>query len=281
MACNNVVGVDAITINQRDQVKNTILEYKYDGARTVLLSLIEQNKDDWSLYYLIGHCSSMICDFDGAIKYLRLSVELNCGEQLPWLALGTAYQKKGLYKEAVLAFLKAIEIDSTYSYTYCSLAYTQFTCLGDLEHALHNYQQALYSHCNNIVGSMHNHISNHTSKLINMESELWIDFALRAVMYRSVLDDVNSFYIEQNEVEVKQKKYGGLYWFDRGEDNTRIILPNYFNAFKSKLLHEEEYYIIAYNIGEVLQAIGRIEEAELHFHESQVFAPSWKPWRKR
>lgn len=248
----------------------------FTEARVLLMSLLEDNEDDWSLYYMIGQCSSLLKDYRDALKNLKRSVTLNKKEPQVWLALGIAYQNSSLPEDAVKAFVQAIKIDKNYSLAYNSLAYTQFKYLGNLEYALHNYEEAINAHSRCIVKKMDNHSSSPILKTLSTRSFLWLDYAMRSAMYLCALEGIRDIFLptgEQAEKEERLETHGGLYWINKERDNSRMFLPNYFNTFREALRQEQRYYLMIYNIAEVHEKLGNKQEAESHLLESQVFAP--------
>jgi tetratricopeptide (TPR) repeat protein len=222
---------------------------------------------------MVGQCNSMLQNYDDAIDYLNYSVGLNNNEAPVWLSLGIAYQKKSLYEKAVKAFVKAIKIDRNYSFAYNSLAYTQFKYLGNLEHALQNYEAAIKAYSNCVIKNMINDISSPILKTIDIDGKLWIEYAMQAAMYLCALEGIRGLYFptgKQAKVEERYEYHKGLYWSDG--DDSRLYLPNYFNTFKEILKTEKQYYLILYNKAEVLQALGKGIEAELHFTEAEMFS---------
>lgn len=248
-------------------------ELKFNDALLILLELLNDNKDDWSLYYMVGQCNSMLQNYDDAIDYLNYSLELNSNEAPVWLSLGIAYQKKSLYEKAVQAFVNAIKIDRNYSLAYNSLAYTQFKYLGNLEHALHNYEGAIIAYSNSVIKNMVNDIDNMILKTFEIEGKLWIEYAMHAAMYLCALEGIRDLFFptgQQAEAEERYEYHKGLYWTDK--DNKRLFLPNYFNTFKEILKTEKQYHLMLYNKAEVLQALGKGIEAKLHFNEAEIFS---------
>jgi tetratricopeptide (TPR) repeat protein len=263
-----------VNMDLRDKAIDLMQKMKFVEARAVLVSIIEHDQADWSLYYMAGQCCSMLQDYETTIKYLAKSVELNHEEPAAWLALGVAYQKNNHPGNAVKAFTKAIEIDRNYSFAYNSLAYTQFKFLNSPEKALQNYDSAIYAHSIQLVKKMHNDTSSPILKTLSIDGNLWVEYAMRAALYHCALDGFKELFTptgKQAAVEEQHEYHRGLYWVDNIKDSARLYLPNYFNTFRNALVREEVYYLMIYNKGEVLQALGRKEEADLHFFESEKF----------
>src|SRR5438552_17929522 len=93
----------------------------------------------WNAWYMAGQCCRLLNNIDGAIQHLSRAAELKRGEPSIFLALGRAFQLLNTQSaKAIMAFRRAIDIDSDYELSYNTLALTHRTsCV--LDKALSNY----------------------------------------------------------------------------------------------------------------------------------------------
>lgn len=118
----------------------------------------------WNAWYMAGQCCRFLNNIDGAIQHLSRAAELKRDEPSIFLALGIAFQLNTQSDKAIMAFRRAIEIDSDYELAYNSLALTQRTS-GELDKALYNYDAGAKALARRIVKAMRNSRSNPILKI--------------------------------------------------------------------------------------------------------------------
>jgi len=124
---------------------------------------VERLVDGWSVLPFSQQCR-FLNNIDGAIQHLSRAAELKRDPSI-FLALGIAFQLLNTQSDkAIMAFRRAIEIDSDYELAYNSLALTQRTS-GELDKALYNYDAGAKALARRIVKAMRNSRSNPILKI--------------------------------------------------------------------------------------------------------------------
>lgn len=95
---------------------------KLEDARFILEDLAFRSPNDPNVLYNLGMCYSDLGDLDIAIDILNRCVKIVPLYSNAYVALGVAYGRQGMQKEAVIQFRKGIELDKNNSYAYSNLA---------------------------------------------------------------------------------------------------------------------------------------------------------------
>lgn len=95
----------------------------YDKAVEIAKKGLEYTeKDDYSLYYIIGTAYMASKQLEESVFYIEKAIELNPENVQLYNNLGTAYLTTGQLDKAFDIYLKAAEVDPTASLTYFNLA---------------------------------------------------------------------------------------------------------------------------------------------------------------
>jgi tetratricopeptide (TPR) repeat protein len=265
--------------DKRDKAVALMHQQRFADALVLFKQLLATVADDWSLLYMAGQCCRFQNDLKGAINYLKRSVAINVQEPPILLALGIAQQLSREFIDAIESFRQAIAIDPDYVLAYNSLALTQ-KITGDLEHALHNYDAGVKALSRSIVKKMNNSRESDIYKHRNSRQNLWVDCATFGAIYlcsmTGGIDGLAWPTGDQAAEEERTELHAGLYWTDhRTNDNknTRLFLPNYFNAFRETLRMDTIYSYLIGGLGTVFESLGQQTEARKHIEEAEDFSP--------
>jgi tetratricopeptide (TPR) repeat protein len=267
------------TQTQTEEAIDLMKDSRFEEALSLFRQDIEKNPKTWSTWYMAGQCSRFLNDIQGAIQYLSGATQLSDNEPTVFSALGIAYQLDRQWDNSISAFRRAIELDEDYVNAYNSLALTQKQS-GQLELALHNYDAGAKALARQIVKSMLVNGPIAIYKHRDTKGNLWAEYAMYGAMHlASTADGIDSVAWPtgtQAMEEERTESHGNLYWVDNPNENgeiVRLFLPNYFNTFREKLRQDIEYSNLIGNRGTVLEAVGRHDEARLHFEEAEEFMP--------
>ncbi len=157
-------------------------QQRFADALVIFKQLLINATDDWSLLYMAGQCCRFQNDLNGAINYLSRAVKMNPREPRILLALGIAQQLNRAFADAIESLRQAIELDPDYVFAYNSLALTQ-KMIGDLEHAIYNYDAGVKALSRSIVKKMKNSRANNIYKHRDTRQNLWLEYAVFGAMY--------------------------------------------------------------------------------------------------
>ena len=262
-----------------DQAIASIEDQRFGEALDLLRRVINQDPSQWNAWYLAGQCCRFLNNIDGAIEHLSRAAELKTDEPGIFLALGIAFQLSTQWDNAVVAFRRAIEIDSDFDLAYNSLALTQRKC-GELDKALYNYDAGAKALARRIVTAMRNSRSSPILKHRETIGTLCFEYACYAALYLTCdAEGIKGMAWptgEQALEEERTEKHAGLYWIDvpnERRETVRLFLPNYFSTFRELLKRDAAYSNLIGNRGTVLELLGRHDEARQHFDEATEFQP--------
>jgi tetratricopeptide (TPR) repeat protein len=127
--------------DQREVALGLMRQNKFSEALPILLLLIENNSDDWSLYYMAGQCSYYTNKNSDALKLLYKALKLNQNEVHLLFTLGLVLQKDEAYEVAIKVLKKAISLAPSFFEAYNSLGLT-YRKNGQFREALEWYSKA-------------------------------------------------------------------------------------------------------------------------------------------
>ena len=119
---------------QRNIAISLMNKEQYSEALPILLDLLEEAPDDYSLYYLVGQCYRFGGHASKAIDYLKKAASLNPDDAEIFLALGSVLMLEENYDEALEVQKKAVRLDPSMQSAYESM--------GQIYRKLGNYQKA-------------------------------------------------------------------------------------------------------------------------------------------
>lgn len=102
-------------IQIKTQNPKNAIEYVEEGLKYA-------DKNDYSLYYIAGTACMAAQDFEGSIKYIEKSIELDPKNVQLYNNLGTAYLTTGKLEQAIETYKKSIELDPSDSLAYFNIA---------------------------------------------------------------------------------------------------------------------------------------------------------------
>ena len=112
--------------NFLDAYKNLCIIYvrseEPQNAIDLALKALEFEKEDYTLYYIVGTAYMSMKNFEESVKYLEKALELNPEHSQLYNNLGTSYITIGQLDKAYENFLKASEFDPENSITYFNIA---------------------------------------------------------------------------------------------------------------------------------------------------------------
>jgi protein O-GlcNAc transferase len=114
----------------------------FQQAEDICKELLEKLPNNAEILYFLGIISLQLHQSDSAIHYLQRSLRINSAYTDAYLALGTAFQQKGLLDEALLSYQKTIELDPANAASF-NLIGTICKDSGELDDAIVCYQKAV------------------------------------------------------------------------------------------------------------------------------------------
>lgn len=93
-----------------------------DNAIELARKALEFEKEDYTLYYIVGTAYMSKKNFEDSVKYLEKALELNPEHSQLYNNLGTSYITIGKLDKAYKNFVKASELDPDNSITYFNIA---------------------------------------------------------------------------------------------------------------------------------------------------------------
>lgn len=261
----------ALLYAQTRDIKNAI---KYSEEAVFAL---REKRADWGSWHNIGKFYLQIGDPENAISFLEKTVQLNPEEISVLTDLGIAFETSNRNIEAIKTFVKIIEINMDAVSAYNSLAFTQIK-IGQLEFALHNYEEGLKALIRGIVKNFANESSNPIMKTPNTSHYLWTETAMTGAFYLAAKsEEIENVVFPTSQMALEEEstnQHKGLYWIDELDESgkkRRMYLPNYFNTVFWLLKHNPYYYRLIASIGQVLKSQDKHEDARQYFEEAGYF----------
>ena len=127
--------------DQRDSAINLMDQHKFSDAIPLFTQLLESNRHDWSLHYMLGQCYRFTNSYPDAVQSLDKAASLKPDDARIYLALGIAHQLNGDVESAVKALERAVELEPSFFSAYNSLGLT-YKISGDYQRALDWYFRA-------------------------------------------------------------------------------------------------------------------------------------------
>jgi tetratricopeptide (TPR) repeat protein len=121
-------------------------------------------------------------DYDGAIKNLEASIELDCNVFETYYNLGVAYIEARQFDKAVCSLEKALKLNPRYAESYYSLAIAKESLADEMSES--NNSQANISTSSVIK-------ENYTPQLSNTDKELMVENYRDAISYFNKYIDMN------------------------------------------------------------------------------------------
>jgi tetratricopeptide (TPR) repeat protein len=112
---------------------------EYDKAVPYIKILIEMNPLDAGKYCALGMCYEKIGSYKDAIEAFKQAIHIDPNDADAQFYLGHSYSLFGLYKDAIEAFKQAIRIDPDYVNSHVCLGLT-YSIIGDISSALNEYK---------------------------------------------------------------------------------------------------------------------------------------------
>jgi tetratricopeptide (TPR) repeat protein len=159
-----------------------------------------------------------------------------------------------------------------------SLALT-YRKMNRFEEALESYEKALTGFCRRLAMSLCNNPNNPIIPYTDTRGQLWISKAAEMAMFvAATIEGTTTVAFptgESAEIEARTKSHKGLLWTAGQKDGTKTVafLPNFFDTFREQLRATPMYAILLNNLGGVLAALHRKEDARKCFLESIEFTP--------
>jgi len=180
--------------------------------------------------------------------------------------------------EACVAFVEALAIEKDNDSVLNSLALT-YRKMNRLEDALATYEKALTAFCRRLAMSLDNRPSNRIVGYTDTKGQLWISKAVEMALFVAITTEGTSAVAfptgESADHEAHTKAHKGLLWTVQqvNGNKTVVLLPNFFDTFRERLRESRTYAVLLNNLGCVLAALGRTDDARKCFSESIEFAP--------
>jgi len=130
-----------VIMSQKDIAFQLIQQQNYQEALEIILSLLQDDADDWNLNYLAGQCYRFTGDIEKAIGFLSHAAQVNIDEPEIFLALGIAYQINEDYEVAIDKLTIATKLDASFFSAYNSLGLT-YRKMNQPQNALDWYSKA-------------------------------------------------------------------------------------------------------------------------------------------
>jgi tetratricopeptide (TPR) repeat protein len=200
-----------------EEVFDLIKAQRYESALQLLLIRVRQAPTDWNAWYLAGQCYRFMGDLDNALRHLSRAADLNADSAPVFLALGITLQLMGHWTDSAQAFHQAIRIDGDYALAYNSLALTQRHS-GDLERALHNYDEAARALARQIASGLHNRRDNTILKHDDTRGSIWLEYAMWAAVHLTAIANVSTIAWPTGRAAQREEcteEHQGLLWVDR------------------------------------------------------------------
>jgi tetratricopeptide (TPR) repeat protein len=248
------------------------LEEAYQLARNA----VQQNSNESYAHYALGECFRFAQDYPKACAALSRANELEPRQPSVLLALAIARQLNAEYPAALDAIRLAVEIDPDFAIAYNTGAMTQ-KLMGAYEKSASNYEAGLKALARTIVKSMHNAEDSPRLPHWDSRNSLWTEYALFGAIWLIADSSVEQLAWptgEMAERDAKTQEFRGWYWkqfLDAEQKMTRLMYPNYFNTFCSRLRADSLYAILVGNRSTVLRLMGSTEEADKHLQEAEDF----------
>ena len=86
-------------------------EKQYDKAIRIYRKMIELNPKKAAYYSSAAYAYGLKGDLDRQIEYCRMSLKFDPEDDVVYESLGGAYEKKGMYAEALKAYTAAYELN--------------------------------------------------------------------------------------------------------------------------------------------------------------------------
>jgi tetratricopeptide (TPR) repeat protein len=254
---------------------------RYEEALALLQAEISRSKDaDWYCLYLAGQASRHLNRFKDAEEYLRSASQSPGGNHAAvFLALGIALQLQEKYGEACVAFLDGLALERDNDSILNSLAMT-YRKMNRFEEALTTYEKALIGFFRRLAMSLNNSPNNPIVQHRNTQGQLWVSKAAEMAMFIAATIEGTSTVAfptpESAEIEARTQSHKGLLWSVGQKDGkkTVVFLPNFFDTLRQQLRATPMYAVLLNNLGGVLAALQRKDDAQKCFLESIEFTPN-------
>lgn len=253
---------------------------RYEDALAILQRALSRERD-WNTLHLAGQACRFLNQLTDAEQLLESAVAMDDKQATAFLALGIVYQLQEKYEKAVSAFQKSVTLEPGHEVARNSLALT-YRKMNRLTEALEQYEAALTGVFRRIALSLQNNPHNPVLLHRDTVGKTWTGKATEMMVFLAALtpgvESVAWPSGEQAEEESKTQANGGLLFKKVVEPGSGkqvlYFLPNYFSTVREHLKNDLTYAIMLNNIGGVLAAMGRCEEAQKCFLESVEFTPT-------
>jgi len=122
------------------------LKYYQSGnlaqAALICETLLQKKPGELPLLHFLGIVYQQLQNYDAAIKYLRLALELDCTSFEGFYNLGSALEKKGTLKEAIDCYQKVIQLNPNFADAHIKLG-RALQSEGQIDDAISCYQKII------------------------------------------------------------------------------------------------------------------------------------------
>ena len=116
--------------------------------------ILKKNQNNIAVLHLLGVVYQQLQNYDAAIKYLKIALQLDRNSFEGFYNLGSAYEKKGELNEAIDCYRKVIKLNPKFVNAYMKLG-NAFQHQGRLDEAITHYQKSIEIDPN-FIGAYHN-----------------------------------------------------------------------------------------------------------------------------